>query len=179
MPHMLKEWSSVVGALESGEQHVLLRKGGILDTASGFRTESDRFWLYPTWEHQTPGHIREWFGRHLNRERPPEGTNTVSSYAKVLEEADITSDDTMHNMEPFHIWSSKYVEARRDWKPERPMRAVLLRVFVVRPFSIPLRREYAGCRSWLDMDRDAGGGTPVLDDGQASDIVRRFRSAIS
>lgn len=179
MPHMLKEWSSVVGALESGEQHVLLRKGGILDTASGFRTESDRFWLYSTWEHQTPGHIREGFRRHLDRERPPDGTNIISSYAKVLEETDITSDDTIRNMEPLHIWSRKYVETRRDWKPERPMRAVLLKVFRVQPFSIPLRKEYAGCRSWLDMHQDTGGGTPVLDDTQTSDIVRQFRSIIS
>lgn len=179
MARMLKEWSSVVGALESGEQHVLLRKGGILDIASGFRVESSRFWLYPTWEHQAPGHIREGFESHLNRERPAEGTNTITSYADVLEEADVSSYDTILEMEPLHIWSRRYVEARRDWKPERPIKAVLLRVFKVQPFSIPMLEEYAGCRSWLDIHQDAVGGTPVLDDAQVSDVRKRFRSVTS
>ena len=32
----LKEWATVVKALEYGKQTVILRKGGILETASGF-----------------------------------------------------------------------------------------------------------------------------------------------
>ena len=32
----LKEWATVVKALEQGKQTVILRKGGILETASGF-----------------------------------------------------------------------------------------------------------------------------------------------
>ena len=31
----LKEWATVVRALEQGKQTVILRKGGILETASG------------------------------------------------------------------------------------------------------------------------------------------------
>ena len=176
MAQMLKEWSSVVGALESGEQCVLLRKGGILETASGFSIESRRFWLYPTWEHQTPKHIRDGFRRHLDRGRPAEGTNIITSYAEVLEDVDIASDDIMREMEPYHIWSREYVDARRSWEPQRPIKAVLLKVFRTEPLSIPLRREYAGCRSWLDIDREAGGGSPVLDDTQAAVVREWFRS---
>ena len=36
----LKEWATVVNALESGEQTVILRKGGILETDSGFTIEN-------------------------------------------------------------------------------------------------------------------------------------------
>ena len=36
----LKEWATVVKALEQGKQTVILRKGGILETASGFNIES-------------------------------------------------------------------------------------------------------------------------------------------
>ena len=36
----LKEWATVVKALENGEQTVILRKGGILETASGFNVEA-------------------------------------------------------------------------------------------------------------------------------------------
>ena len=41
----LKEWATVVKALEYGKQTVILRKGGILETASGFRVESKIFTL--------------------------------------------------------------------------------------------------------------------------------------
>lgn len=179
MAMMLKEWSSVVGALESGEQSVLLRKGGILETASGFRIEARRFWLYPTWEHQTPGNVREGFRRHLERERPPRGTNTITSYAEVAGEADIESADAVRSLEPFHIWSREYVEARRSWEPQRPLKAVLLRVFRTPPASIPVLAEYSGCKSWLEQDREADGGRPVLDDARAADITERFRSITS
>ncbi len=40
----LKEWATVVKALESGNQTVLLRKGGILETSSGFKLESKSFY---------------------------------------------------------------------------------------------------------------------------------------
>jgi len=40
MMNALKEWATVVNALESGKQTVILRKGGILETASGFEVES-------------------------------------------------------------------------------------------------------------------------------------------
>src|SRR5712692_711629 len=46
----LKEWSTVIAALASGEQVVLIRKGGIADPTFG--VEADRFYLYPTYFHQ-------------------------------------------------------------------------------------------------------------------------------
>src|SRR3990172_8211595 len=48
----LKEWATVVHALENGEQTVILRKGGILETVSGFKIEAKKFLLFPTFEHQ-------------------------------------------------------------------------------------------------------------------------------
>jgi len=48
----LKEWATVVKALENGNQTVILRKGGILETDSGFKIEAKKFLLFPTFEHQ-------------------------------------------------------------------------------------------------------------------------------
>ena len=39
----LKEWATVIKALESGKQTVLLRKGGILEIASGFKIRKQIF----------------------------------------------------------------------------------------------------------------------------------------
>lgn len=176
---MLKEWSSIVAALESGEQCVLLRKGGILDTPSGFHIQSRRFWLYPTWEHQSIQNIRDAFRHHLEQARPVEGTNTISSYAEVVGEADVDSDDIIQNLESFHIWSREYVDTRRRWQPQRPLKAILLKVFKSQPVTIPVLDEYAGCRSWLEAEQEINGGVPVLGDNQISDIVGQFRSMTS
>ena len=48
--YALKEWATIVTALENGEQTVILRKGGILETASGFKIEARKFFLFPTFE---------------------------------------------------------------------------------------------------------------------------------
>jgi len=52
MMNALKEWATIVNALENGDQTVLLRKGGILEDSSGFVVESEKFFLFPTFEHQ-------------------------------------------------------------------------------------------------------------------------------
>ena len=177
---MLKEWSTVTGALEAGEQTVLLRKGGILETASGFSVESDRFIIYPTWEHQSAENIREPFRRHLDRERPERGTNRISSYAEVLAEADVSSDEAIAGLEPFHIWSPGYIQTRRTWEPQKPIKAIYLRVFLVDPaVVVPVRGEYAGCKSWLDLDRDVPAGEPVMDDARAASGLERFRGVVA
>ncbi|MYB30767.1 MAG: DUF1802 family protein [Cenarchaeum sp. SB0663_bin_5] len=176
---MLKEWSTVVGALEAGEQLVILRKGGIMETASGFLLESHKFLLYPTWEHQTEQNIRKPFLCHMQRKRPPPDMNTITSYAQVLYECDVDSDDTIEQLEDFHIWSREYIMSRRAWQPQRPMRAVFLKVFKIDPITIPILSEYSGCKSWLDSDTTCDGGQPVLSDKQIKLQLDKFQSIVS
>jgi len=52
MMNALKEWATVVKALENGDQTVLLRKRGILEDSSGLVVESEKFFLFPPLEHQ-------------------------------------------------------------------------------------------------------------------------------
>ena len=49
LQHALKEWAVICDALATGEQSILLRKGGI---AEHFALEQTKFWLYPTYTHQ-------------------------------------------------------------------------------------------------------------------------------
>ena len=50
----LKEWAVITDLLLSGDQVILLRKGGIHedDGPGRFRLENERFALFPAWEHQ-------------------------------------------------------------------------------------------------------------------------------
>src|SRR4026208_1955968 len=47
-----KEWAVVVDALGTGEQIVILRKGGISEGRGGFQVEHPSFLLFPTLFHQ-------------------------------------------------------------------------------------------------------------------------------
>jgi len=58
MPIAFKEWAVTVRALAEGEQLLTLRKGGIRETHKHFRVEHDRFFLYPTFDHQRNDLVR-------------------------------------------------------------------------------------------------------------------------
>ena len=58
MPIALKEWAVTVRALAEGEQLVTLRKGGIREVGRHFELEHDRFFLYPTFDHQRNDLVR-------------------------------------------------------------------------------------------------------------------------
>ena len=111
----LKEWATVVKALEYGKQTVILRKGGILETASGFRVESKKFLLFPTWEHQETKHVKPEYHDFLNEtlnHKPKQGYNIITSLAEILDEKDIFSKEIVNRLSSFHVWSDEYIEER-------------------------------------------------------------------
>ena len=88
MMNALKEWATVVKALEQGKQTVILRKGGILETASGFNIESKKFFLFPTWEHQETKHVK------------PEFHNFLTD---VLNKNQMKDSIKLHRMQKFYL----------------------------------------------------------------------------
>src|SRR4051812_27107126 len=58
MPIAFKEWAVTVRALAEGEQLVTLRKGGIREENKHFELEHERFFLYPTFDHQRNDLVR-------------------------------------------------------------------------------------------------------------------------
>ena len=67
MPIAFKEWAVTVRALAEGEQLITLRKGGIRETDRHFQLEHDRFFLYPTFDHQRVDLVRESHKPELQR----------------------------------------------------------------------------------------------------------------
>ncbi|MFB5609260.1 MAG: DUF1802 family protein [Nitrosarchaeum sp.] len=178
----LKEWATIVSALENGDQTVILRKGGILDVASGFKIESKKFLLFPTQEHQEHNHIKPQFHKHLEqvKSNPPKtGFNKITSYAEVLEEADISSEETIKKLAPFHIWSDSYINERRNWKPENPMKAVFLKVYKIPECNTPLKSEYQGCKSWIDINEEIPTGEAVLSDTEIESKLKEFKEIVN
>ncbi|HSB83723.1 MAG TPA: DUF1802 family protein [Nitrosarchaeum sp.] len=177
----LKEWATVVSALENGEQTVLLRKGGILDVPSGFKVESKKFLLFPTQEHQEHNHIKPQFYKYLEQVKsnpPKNGFNKITSYAEVLADADILSEETIKKLSIFHIWSDSYINERRKWKPENPMKAIFVKTYRIPEFDTPLKSEYQGCKSWININEEIPIGKAVLSDIEIKAKLDKFKEIV-
>ncbi|MCE9652790.1 MAG: DUF1802 family protein [Nitrosarchaeum sp.] len=177
----LKEWATVVQALENGDQTVILRKGGILDVASGFKIESKKFLLFPTQEHQESNHIKPQFHKYCEQVKanpPKNGFNKITSYAEVLSEADVSSEETIKKLSVFHIWSDSYIDERRNWKSENPMKAIFLKIYKIPELNIPLKFEYQGCKSWININEEIPVGKAVLSDIEIKPKLDKFMETI-
>lgn len=177
----LKEWATVVAALENGEQTVIMRKGGILETASGFKIEAKKFLLFPTFEHQEEKNLKPEFHNYLdvvNNNRPQNEHNKITSYAEVVDEADIESQEKIKSLSDFHIWSDSYINERVNWMSEKPIKAVFLKVYKIQEKDIPIKSEYHGCKSWININEDIQTGKPVLSDEEINSRLQKFKEIV-
>jgi hypothetical protein len=182
MMKALKEWATVVKALENGNQTVLLRKGGILETASGFNVESKKFFLFPTYEHQDNESLKSQYYGYLAEARenkPKKDTNRITSFAEVVEERDLDSMEKIESLSPFHIWSDSYIVERMNWMPEKPMKVVFLKVFKMQPTEVPIMPDYQGCKSWIELNVNLESGKSVLSDAELQQKLSEFRRIVN
>jgi hypothetical protein len=187
MPIAFKEWAVTVRALAEGEQLITLRKGGIREENKHFEIEHDRFFLYPTFDHQQVGMVRESHRPELGRaleegvwadgEPPASALDSptgvpqpervrIRAWAEVAASYLITDPRAVDALSPFYVWTTDYAEKRLRWKRRHPLHVMLLRTYrIPRPVTVKVRDEYLGCRSWLELQRDLPfEGTPVLSD---------------
>ncbi len=79
--YAFKEWAVITHALATGQQALILRKGGIADEGGIFRPDHDRFWLYPTYVHQQATGVQPtlatWFATMPTR--PPRGNGVFDA----------------------------------------------------------------------------------------------------
>jgi len=170
----LKEWAALVEAIGRGEQLLLVRKGGIADPGEGFQLKHREFFLYPTWEHQAEEHFRPEF-RERFRKLPPEGGPVrLQVYAGVAYQKEVKDHSVLAGLEKYHLWSPEFLEQRVRYKPELPTQVLVLRAYrIPKPVLHPVRPEYAGCKSWVELSEEIAlkGAEPVLEN-------RRFIAAL-
>jgi hypothetical protein len=187
MPIAFKEWAVTVRALSEGEQLLTLRKGGIREENKHFSVEHQRFFLYPTFDHQRSDLVRESHRPELRRAleegvwpdgEPPAHALTqdggiqqpervrIRAWAEVAGHWTVSDTRAVDSLAPFTVWTSDYAEKRLQWKRRHPLHVVLLRTYrIPRPVTVKVRDQYGGCRSWLEIARELPfEGTPVLSD---------------
>ncbi len=156
----LKEWSIICKALEDGNQTILLRKGGILEYKKGFEIRQKSFLLFPTLEHQAEEYLQSKYLQTYdlllkgNKSRDIQNKrNTLLVLARIEAIQEFHDHEMLPELEKYHIWNEKYVNMRMNYNPKKPMNALLLRVYKLpQPISIDVNPEWAGCKSWIDID---------------------------
>jgi hypothetical protein len=182
MKTAFKEWAAICRALGQGRQIVILRKGGIVEPRGAFRLEHPEFLLFPTYLHQSADSLIP-AARHLldeaEVEMPKAGEVIFRHFATVTDSFRVQSQEALPRLRGYHVWSDAIVEERfHRW--QTTLHVLLVRVYALRqPATVPLRAEYAGCKSWVDLVEDVSieGAQPVLSDDaysrSASEISRR------
>jgi len=161
----LKEWAIVCKALESGNQILSFRKGGIMEFRNGFELKFKNFFLSPTFEHQAKESIRMEYHATLdelnrknesdNAETLPESNKTIeiTSFVEITHFSEVPDLTTLKKLENFHIWTDDYLKSRFDYNPKKPLYLLLLRAYKLNnPIKIMNKPEWVGCKSWIQID---------------------------
>ena len=158
MPIAFKEWAVTVRALAEGEQLVTLRKGGIREPDKHFSLDHERFFLYPTFDHQRRDLVRESHQPELRRAleegvwadgEPPAHALTmdggiaqpdrvrIRAWAEVAGAWTVTDRRAVDALSPFYVWTPDYAEKRLSWKRRHPLHVLLLRTYrIPRPVTV-------------------------------------------
>ncbi len=180
-----KEWALICRALATGRQTLVLRKGGIREEGGEFRPDHPAFFLFPTYFHQASETITQEAQPMLQEvmaEQPGSGILRLSHFAEISESIRINNLRGLLSLRDFHVWSDEAVEERFHRWGENALYALILRVYALtRPFDLPMRDEYAGCTSWVNLEEDVrtDGSTYVLDKDVFSNQVEAIRDALT
>lgn len=161
----LKEWDAVCHALLSGRQILLLRKGGILEQSqkNRFSITHNQFLLFPTFLHQSRGELKAEVEFEPAAAEPEHVL--ISAAAVVSDIVKVDSRQQIDRLDHQHIWTSSLIDMRFKYKPQNPLYLVLVRTYrLAAPVTLANVPAYAGCKSWVPLERDisTAGATPVL-----------------
>lgn len=157
-----KEWAVICGALASGRQSLILRKGGIAEEGGVFRPEHGEFLLYPTYFHEHRAGIKTEFLPLLDAAdaaKPPAGVVRFAHFVRVENVTHVTNLEDALALDSRHAWTPDVVKQRFHYRS--PGLFVLdVKVFALpHPVEAVERPEYAGCKTWVPL------AEPVPTDG--------------
>jgi hypothetical protein len=162
-----KEWQVIVDALATGEQSLLLRKGGIAEGRGGFDPElAERFWLFPTQFHAQREKTKQGLAQRLNSVPgdPLDTRVTLTAFAEVTHHRFVSDWSAVAALDPFHGWTEATVREKYDWGQPPGLYALVVQVHRLnRPIKLARTPAMAGCKSWLEL--------PVGFDDHASSLV--------
>jgi hypothetical protein len=164
-----KEWAVVVDALSRGEQVLILRKGGIHEQRGEFQVDHREFWLFPTQYHEAETSVipsKRAALREVAAAARPDVV-PVDCYAVVTAVHELRDLDAVRRLQGRHVWSEPVLAQRFAFGRRPGLHALVARIYRrPAPEWVPLRPAYAGCKSWIELERavPTTGVAPAVDD---------------
>lgn len=179
-----KEWAVVADALGRGEQIVILRKGGISEGRGGFQVEHDRFLLFPTLLHQQRESVLTAAQARYDIIAPGLSAEMLrlEYFAEVVDWKFVDSFEAAQHLRGQHVWRDEVIRDRFDWGKSKSIYAMAVRVHrLPQSIELPMRAEYGGCKSWVDLgcDISPANAQPVLDEATFQSKLAQFSAALS
>lgn len=165
----LKEWAIVCSAVETGRQLLLLRKGGIYESAGEFEVEHRHFLLFPTYLHQNATMLKADQAAHVQPASAEPNEIRLSAAAAVTDIVQVASRAQVEAIDDEHVWTSSLIDMRFNYRPENPLYLLLVRAYrLSNPVMVENTPAYAGCKSWVPLEKETAtaGAFPVLDDAR-------------
>lgn len=150
-----KEWALVCDLLTSGQQSLILRKGGIHEGRGGFEWKHRGFFLFPTWFHTQAEKLR---GDFAATAFPPEEERTsvdIDGYAELAAVWKVTDWARVEAIAHLHAWNEEVVRERFVYDDENCLHIALVRAWhLPRRWTFPYSKSYGGCRSWVNLPEE-------------------------
>lgn len=161
---------------------MLLRKGGIHEPQGDFKPAHEEFFLLPAREHQRLDLLKPEAGALPANLMGAEASTLMEpfrlkAWARLHAAVALSDPCQAYELAGEHIWTEAYVRQRVEYKPERPLFVLLLRVYrLEQELVVPWNERYVGCRSWVELDAplEAELKGPVLDDAAFGAMLSRF-----
>jgi len=166
----LKEWAVVLKALEEGKQTLLLLKDGMVEEDGVFKPEHPEFFLYPTFEHETPKSIKsDWRPRIGAIEKENKDPKRIHFRLLGIGEKveKVTDWEIGKGLAPFTVMSDEAVEKRfheGDWQG---FYLFLVRAYMLPvPMDLPIKQGYAAQKTWVPLETSmfTAGSLSVIPD---------------
>jgi hypothetical protein len=174
----LKEWAVVCDALGAGRQIILLRKGGIYESAGEFEIEHRHFLLFPTYLHQNAAMLKDGEHAALKPMTAEPDKIEITLAGHITDILPMTNRAAMDALDGQHIWTSKLIDMRFNYRPENPLYLLLVRTYRLEEIiALQNTPAFAGCKSWVPLDRpiQTEKGAPVL---SGDEYARRRRDIL-
>jgi hypothetical protein len=179
----LKEWAPIAAAVASGEQTVLLRKGGIREPA--FAPRARDFLLFETGFHADGALLspeaRVRYSAELAVDPKSLPRLTLRFAARVTGAWTTHEPGVLQALRGLHVLGEDFLQARLRWRPAQPLTLLEVRGFTLRaPAKVPSKEEYWGCFSWVDVEGLPAGVEMVMEDAEPglSDVEFTERQAV-
>lgn len=179
-----KEWSVICQALETGQQTIILRKGGIHEGREGFRVAHRHFWLFPTSLHQAD----QWklapaawpALSALSLERSPEDGIPLRLFAEVTDVVEIADESQLPRLAAWHWWSDRTIVDRFHYR-QPGLFLLIARIYKTAELTeLPNSPHFAGCRTWVELPQPIPTTdlTPAVSDERFQELRSQILAAV-